>query len=140
MIIPSKPPVEPALQLDINEFERALAGDDWLQRLASDPLLWAIALALVGTIVLFGILVMRRRRDIAAHRPTWRLIAGALQLSKAQRHLLDELSRTVGLRNPVPLVISRGFFDRAVRRRHPNLEPVPVRQLRQRIFSVDGGE
>lgn len=135
MIIPAKPPAEPPLLLDINEFNRALSGDDWLSRLVQEPLLWAMALAFIGTVILLVVLVIRHRNDVAAHRPTWRLLAGALQLTKQQRQLLDGLARAVGLKNPAPLVISRGFFDRAVRRQHPIVEPAPVQSLRKHIFN-----
>lgn len=123
------------LQIDLRDFDRALAGEDWPQRLMESPLLWGALFALAGAMIFLFVMWLRRRRDVAQHRPTWRRLAGALQLSRAQRTLVEELAKTVGLHNPAPLVISRGFFDHAARQMHPLRQPAPIRQLRERIFS-----
>lgn len=125
-----------SLMLNLSEFERALNGEDWPQRVLADPMLWGMAAAAVGAAILAAVVIVRRRRDLAVHGPTWRRLAQRLRLSSEQRHLLRTLARHVGQTNPAALVISRGCFDRAVQRSYPRPRKVPVtvRALRRELF------
>jgi len=122
--------------LDVAELERALNGGDWAQRILSDPMTWGMAAAAAGAALLAAVATARRRRDLAVHGPTWRRLAHRLKLSNEQRKLLTQLARHVGQRNPAPLVISRGCFDRAVQRSYPRArnQPAAVQRLRRTLF------
>lgn len=123
------------LVLDLEEFERALAGDGVAARVLQDARVWGLVVAVIGACVLAALLVRRSRRDRNAHGPTWRLLARMLHLTHEQRRLLTRLNRSVKHVNPAPLVISEACFDRAVRRVHPTRVPEQVESLRSKLFN-----
>ncbi len=121
-------------ELNLHEFTRALDGEGWFGRTLTDPLVWGLSAAAIGSIVLAAIFVLRQHRDRIQHGPAWRHLAGALQLTAAQRRTLTQLARCGGHINPAPLVISRGCFDRSVQRRPGRRHISEIDALRRQLF------
>ena len=121
-------------ELDLEQFTAALEGSGRLSAMLTNPLVWGIAAALAGSILLATVFAARRHRDIKRHGPAWRYLARNLHLTSDQRHLLSHLSRTAGHVNPAPLVISRGCFDRAVQRQNSREQHSEIDGLRRQLF------
>lgn len=102
---------------------------------STNSTMWAVLLAGAGVAMLAWVIVAAIRRDRARHGPTVRSLARALGLSAGQRRLLDRVARAAGLSSAGSLLISRGCFDRAVKRYVGRFgRPEHLRIIRRRVF------